>query len=184
MEWKRINEQVETKDDNWFVIHDSEEEKSLIHEETDEDYVVGTFLVKNVLSEMGSKIGTITSPHKYAVVIRSDEGMTPHFHVFDKAGMHRSKAKHDGFHTCVEIRQNRYFKHDAYTDDLDKEAMAALDTFMGTIRTKGLNQGKSNFIHTIMEWNANNTEDDETSPNWVDPGTTEKPDYTKIMDNL
>jgi len=146
--------------------------------------IIGTFTVtKGSVNEMGS-VGRITYPHQYLVYIHPNEGMTPHFHVFDKAGMHRSKVKHDGFHTCVEIKQNRYFKHDAYTDDLDKDSMEALDNFMGTIRTKGLNQGKSNFIHTIMEWNANNTDDDETKPNWVDPDTTEKPDYTKITDNL
>lgn len=183
MKWKRINKQVETKDDNWFVIHDSEDEKSLIHEETDEDYIVGTFLVKNVLLEMGSKIGTITSPHKYAVVIRSDEGMTPHFHVYDKEG--RNSKGRKGTHACVQITKNMYFKHGCYKGELDAKTREALDNFMNEMRTEDSHSsgvGLTNFVHTINEWNEQNGLN-KGMPNWVDKTTTIKPDYTTIMSN-
>jgi len=187
MNWKRTKEtkpQTEKEDISWFVIHDSVEEASLIHEETDEDYVVGTFLVKNILSEMGSKIGTITSPHRYAVVIRSNEGMTPHFHVYDKEG--RNSKGRKGTHACVQITKNMYFKHGCHKDELDANTRDALDSFMREMRTEDSHSsgiGLTNFVHTINEWNEQNGLK-KGMPNWIDKNITTKPDYTTIMDNL
>ena len=154
-------------------------------EDIDYGTIIGTFTVdKGSLNEMGS-VGRITYPHQFYVYIHPNEGMTPHFHVFDRAGMHRSETNKDGFHTCIEIRHNAYFKHAAYTDELDKESMKALDKFMSETRSRPQYRtdiGVTNFVHTVNEWDDNNAE--EGNPNWVDPDTTEKPDYTNIADNL
>ena len=154
-------------------------------EDIDYGTIIGSFVVnKGSINEMG-RVGEITYPHQFFVYIHPNEGMTPHFHVFDKAGMHRSETKKDGFHTCVEIKRNVYFKHAAYTDNLDKESMKALDKFMCETRSHPQYRtdiGMTNFVHTINEWDDNNA--NEGSPNWVDPDTTEKPDYTTLIDNL
>ena len=157
---------------------------SLCESEENDGTFIGSFTVdEKQLNEM-ARIGSISYPHQFFVYIRSNEGMKPHFHVFDKAGMHRSETHNDGFHTCVEIRSNTYFKHGAYTDNFDKESMKALDNFMNEVRTKPKYRtdiGMTNYQHTVNEWDDNNA--DEGNPNWVDPDSTEKPDYTNIVDN-
>lgn len=183
MEWKRINEQVETKDDDWFVIHDSEGEKSLIHEETDDDYIVGTFLIKEIISEMGDQIGVITRPHEYFVAVKSNEGMTPHFHIYDAEGRNPNSDK--GTHACVQILDNMYFDHGCYNGRLDAKMRKALNVFMDEIRTEDEHSsgiGLTNFVHTINEWNEQNRLR-KGMPNWVDKALVNKPDYTKIRPN-
>ena len=188
MKWHKIGDKstekaTQTEENTWFSLHDSNGEVSLIHEEADEDYVIGTFQVKKVLSEMGSKIGTITSPHMYAVVIRSNEGMTSHFHVYDKEG--RDSRGRKGTHACVQIKDNVYFKHGCYSDELDAKIREALDNFMNEIRTEDEHSsgvGLTNFVHTINEWNEQNGLK-KGMPNWVDKDTTKKPDYTTIRSN-
>ena len=190
MKWRKIDDKSKKRDAHvdenvkWFPLHDSNDEVSLIHEETDEDYVVGTFLVKEILSEMGSKIGTITTPHKYAVVIRSNEGMTAHFHIFDQEG--RDSKGRKGIHACVQIRDNMYFKHGSYVGELDAKTRKALNDFMGEIRTEDEHSsgiGLTNFVHTINEWNEQNGLK-KGMKNWVDKDTTKKPDYTTIRSRM
>jgi len=148
--------------------------------------VIGTFVVEEeTVNEMGS-IGEIRIPHLYYVYIHPNEGANPHFHVFDKAGMHRNKKStkgKKGFHTCVAIKCNKYFKHGPYTDDLDRDMMSALDKFMGSVRTDEdkPDVGLTNFVHTIKQWNANNAP--KGTPGWVDTNI-EKPDYTIVSGNL
>ena len=187
MRWHKIDDKSKKKDikieDTWFAIHDGNDESLLIHEEADEDCVIGTFLVKEILSEMGNKIGTITTPHEYAVVIRSNEGMTPHFHVYDKEG--RDSKGRKGTHACVQITDNTYFKHGCYQGELDPKARKALNDFMCETRTEDDHSsgvGLTNFVHTINEWNEQNGLK-RGMPNWVDKDTTKKPDYTKIRSN-
>ncbi len=179
-EWARIVEEQEVKDG--FKARGICE--SVDSEDIDYGTIIGTFSVGGqTVSEMG-KVGKIENPRLYYVYIHPNEGMTPHFHVFDKAGMHRNQTNTDGFHTCVEIRTNAYFKHAAYTDDLDKESREALDAFMREIRESPKYRtdiGKTNFVHTINEWDDNNSE--EGDPNWVDPDNTEQPNYKTIEDN-
>lgn len=143
---------------------------------------IGHFMVgeEQASTEM-AKMVNIPGSKTYYVYIRSNEEMTPHFHVFDKIGERKGMGPIAGFHTCVEIERNRYFKHDAYSDDLDRGVREALDRFMRTIRTKeehASDCGVSNYVHTIQAWNDNNSECGK--PNWLDPDR-EQPDYTTIL---
>ena len=153
-------------------------------EDIDWGTLIGIFTIEQtIVTEMG-EIGKITTSHLYYVYIHPHEGSIPHFHVFDKDGMHRrqSTKKMTGFHTCVAIKCNKYFKHGPYTDNLDKDMMVALDNLMNEIRdSETSDPGMTNFQHTIREWNANNAQ--KGTPGWVDPNT-EKPDYTRISGNL
>lgn len=161
---------------------------SHVHEEMDDGTTIGSFAVEDVVSEMG-EIGKSETSGKYYVYIRSNEGSVPHFHVFDEEGRNRKeKDKSRGFHTCVEIRRNVYFKHEPYVDNLSKKMRIALNAFMNQIRSEdkyGSGVGKSNYIHTIDQWNDNNAQD-RKPPKWVDPNqkVAPKPDYTTIIDNL
>ena len=188
MKWKPINgkekRNTHVEETNWFSLQESDDDVSFIHEETDEDCIIGTFLVKEILSEMGNKIGTIKTPHEYIVVIRSNEGMIPHFHIYDKAG--RDSKGRKGIHACVQIRDNMYFKHGCYNGELDADARKALDDFMNEIRTADEHSsgvGLTNFVHTINEWNEQNSLK-KGMKNWVDKDTTTKPNYTIIRSNI
>ena len=171
--------------EEWIHVDKVCEDLSYIHEDTDADYVVGTFFVKPMLTEMGDKIGIISSPHLYYVVINSNEGMTPHFHIYNKQGKNPNRREKGGVHACVQIKDNIYFKHGQYQDELQPDIREALDKFMSTIRTEedhssGL--GVTNFIHTINEWNEQN-DLRKGMPNWVDKNKISKPDYTTIRAN-
>ena len=136
----------------------------------DDGTIIGSFMV----GDEGCRL---------TVYIRSNEKMTPHFHVFDKAGMYRTQAHKGGFHTCVEIETSRYFKHDVYMDNLDKASMSVLDAFMRERRTSpkyNSGVGLTNFEHTVNEWNDNNAQD-RKRPMFVNPKTAIQPDYTDIL---
>ncbi len=162
---------------------------SHVHCEMDDGTTIGAFFVEDTVSEM-EEIGKPETPGKYMYVyIRSHEGSVPHFHVFDEEGRNRTKKdENSGFHACVEIRRNAYFKYEPYFDNLSKKMRIALNVFMNQIRSEdkyGSGVGQSNYIHTIDQWNDNNAQD-RKPPKWVDPNpkVTPKPDYTTIIDNL
>ncbi len=147
----------------------------------DEGTFIGAFTVEGEkpITEMGA-VGKLSTSHRYYVYIHGRERMTPHFHVFDKEGEHKSKGQREGIHTCIKIRENQYFKHGSHTDNLDRDARHALDAFMREIRVQGKhssNIGVTNYVHTIREWNDNNAENG--APNWVDE-ERKQPDYTTI----
>lgn len=158
------------------------EEYGHVHEDMDDGTIIGSFDVEAPLTEMG-EIGRLQEPRKYYVYVRSNEGMKPHFHVFDNEGRNRKRNRKNGFHTCVEILKNSYFKHGPYTDDMDQKTRDALDSFMGEVRTgeKYISDlGKTNFFHTVAQWDENNAPSREM-PNFVDPETIEKPDYANLQ---
>ena len=135
-EWAEAVEDMERKDGFKGDVSTRE----TIFENEDEGFewgtTIGTFSVdENTITEMGS-IGQFDASHLFTVYIHPDEGMTPHFHVFDKEGKDKKKSTDPGRHTCVEIRQNKYFKHGAYADSLDGKTRKALDRFMRGIRIR------------------------------------------------
>lgn len=162
---------------------ENEDVTSMIHEDMDDETIVGMFQTdENMVSEMG-EVGTIKEPHFYTVSVRSNEGMTPHFHVYDKQGRVRGRRskKNKGTHACVQILQNKYFKHGVYTDELDSDIQQALDSFMKSVRKEEEHDegvGKTNFQYTVSQWNEQNQT--KGKPNWINPNTTQKPDYTTI----
>lgn len=172
---------------HWSNLNESnDEEISCMHEEIDDGSVVGMFSVDDdMIDEMGAA-GKLTNPHQYYVYVRSNEGMLPHFHVFNAEGRSKKRGSKKGMHTCVEIRRNWYWKHDNYIDDLDQKTREELDRFLSQVRTEdkySSGVGKTNFAHTIDQWNDNNVQD-KNCPNWVNSQTTEKPNYTTLVDNL
>ena len=172
---------------HWAKLCESnDEETTHLHEDIDDGSVIGMFSVNDeTITEMG-EVGKLTKPHEFYVYIRSHEGMLPHFHVFNAEGRYKRRGDKKGVHTCVEIRRNWYWKHDNYIDDLDQKTREELDRFLSQVRTEdkySSGVGKTNFVHAIDQWNDNNAQD-RSRPNWVNPQTTEKPDYTTIVDNL
>lgn len=171
---------------HWANLCESNnEETAHIHEDIDDGSIIGFFSVNNPITEMGS-IGTLEGSHRYFVYIRSFEREIPHFHVYDIDGKDKKKGDKKGTHTCIQISKNWYWKHGNYVDDLDKKTREQLDKFLAEVRTEdkySSGVGKTNFVHTIEQWNDNNALD-RNSPNWVNPQTTEKPDYTTLIDNL
>lgn len=161
-----------------------------VHEDMDDGSIIGSFTVPvTVMNEMG-QIGTITTSKTFTVFIRANERTIPHFHVYDKEGKDRKARdckkgkKSKGFHACVEIRTNRYFKHKPYTDDPDDKMREELDKFMSTTRTEQQYSGsigKTNYQYTIEQWNDNNA---VSGMNNRVPLTTQQPNYKTIIDNL
>lgn len=169
---------------HWASLCESEAGDSIHESEMDDGTTIGSFVVGNIVSEMG-EIGKPRASGKYYVYIRSNEGTIPHFHVFDENGRNR-KERGKGFHTCVEIRRNASFKHGPYVDNLSRKMRIALNDFMSQIRSAeeySSGVGKSNYVHTIEQWNDNNVQD-KKPPKWVDPRTAQQPDYSTLIDNL
>lgn len=160
----------------------SESELNFIHEDSDEDFVIGTFVVNDkLISE--HEIGKFGGHHTYTVAVRKNEGMLPHFHVYDADGEHRKENSSDkkGTHTCVKLRTNEYFKHGAYQDNLNRRTRKALDKFLRETRSAkrhSIGVGQTNFVCAINVWNDQNHT--YGKPNWVDPDNTVQPDYTTI----
>ena len=184
-EWNENNSRMNVDEDQPMpdYIH-IDEDMNLDH-----GTIIGTFSTgTGSVNEVGS-VRRITHPHQYIVFVHPNEGEMPHFHVFDKPGMHRTQTHKDGFHTCIEIRTNKYFKHGVYTDNLDQKSRKALDEFMNEIRESPKYRsdiGCTNFEHTINEWDDNNAQEGENIKKFVnpDPDVTPKPDYTTLIDNL
>lgn len=160
----------------------SESVMDYINEDSDEDFVIGTFVVNDkIISEL--EIGKLGGHHTYTVAVRKNEGMQPHFHVYDADGEHRKENTADkkGTHTCVKLRTNEYFKHGAYQDSLDRRTRKALDKFLRETRNArrhSIGVGQTNFVCAINVWNDQNHT--YGKPNWVDPDNTVQPDYTTI----
>ena len=172
---------------HWASLCESEGNDSVIHEsEMDDGTTIGSFVVGDIVSEMG-EIGKPGTSGKYYVYIRSNEGTVPHFHVFDEDGRNRKERdRGKGFHTCVEIRRNAYFKHGPYVDNLSRKMRIALNDFMSQIRSEAQYSsgvGKSNYVYTIEQWNDNNAQD-RKPPKWVDPRTAQQPNYSTLTDNM
>jgi hypothetical protein len=167
----------------WARLCEEEYAATVVHEDMDEEAIVGMFQAERaIVSEMG-EIGTMREPHFYTVSVRSNEGMTPHFHVYDKQGRVRGRRsrKRNGTHSCIQILQNKYFKHGVYTDELDSGVQQALDSFMRAVRKaeehdEGI--GKTNYQYAVSQWNEQNRT--KGKPNWINPNTASKPDYTNI----
>ena len=151
-------------------------------EDIDWGCIIGTFTVNRTAANDMVAMGEGAASHLYYVCIHPNESEAPHFHVFDKTGMHRKESEKNGFHACVAIQCNKYVKNGPYTDELDKDMMEALDNMM--CETRGENRadpGMTNFRHTVLEWNDNNAE--KGTPGWVDPNT-EKPNYKRISGTI
>lgn len=96
----------------------------------------------------------------------NDPGHIPHFHVRDKA------TRGDNFHTCIEIKTNRYFHHTGKEDVLNSSQRKALMEF---VKSKD-KYGDEIWPLIIKEWNRNNS-DFEVDLN------QNIPDYTTIHEN-
>lgn len=106
--------------------------------------------------------------NKLTVYVRSDDDRNiPHFHIVDTPTLGAR------FHTCVEIKRNRYFHHTGKEDNLTPKQRKMLNEFF---KERYRNKGFSNWTWVLLNWNGNNSkmEVDELQ---------DQPDYTTIEDN-
>ena len=107
--------------------------------------------------------------NKFTVYVRSDDaGNIPHFHIVDT---HTLGAE---FHTCVEIRTNRYFHHTGKEDILNSKQRKALNEFL---KDKHKNKSFSNWSWLLQLWNDGNNSSVEVDELQI------QPDYTNIEEN-
>lgn len=78
----------------------------------------------------------------------NDPGNIPHFHIRDV------KTRGNEFHTCVEIKTNRYFHHTGKEGVLNGKERKALYDFLNS----NDKYGESNWKVLIKEWNRNNSD--------------------------
>lgn len=118
------------------------------------------------LDEMALKIGNID---KYLIYVNSDDsGNIPHFHMVDSNSRGTNKK---GFHTCIEIKNAKYFHHNGKEDVLDTKLRKQLQTFLQEpFRIKDYNRTNWEFIRDI--WNLNNSNmnvpEDCKMPNYLE----------------
>ena len=114
--------------------------------------------------EMAS-VGFLT-PKLEIYVNTNDGGDIPHFHIWD------TTTRGDKFHTCIQIKDNKYFHHTGKEDFLNSKMRKYLIKFLQS----NDEYGELNWKVLIKEWNRNN------SNMKVDINTT-MPDYSDIEDN-
>lgn len=106
--------------------------------------------------------------NKLTIYVRSDDaGNIPHFHIVDTPTLGAR------FHTCVEIKRNRYFHHTGKEDNLTPKQLKMLNEFF---KERYRNKGFSNWTWVLLNWNSNNSKMEVNE-------LQDQPDYTTIEDN-
>lgn len=96
---------------------------------------------------------------KFEIFVETDDiGEVPHFHI-----------KRNEFHTCIEIKTNKYFHHTGKEDVLNVHLRKELYKFL---KAKD-EYGEDNWIVLIKAWNRNNS-------NMEIDIKQKMPDYRKI----
>lgn len=107
--------------------------------------------------------------NKLTIYVRSDDaGNIPHFHIVDTPTLGAR------FHTCVEIKRNRYFHHTGKEDDLSLKQRKMLNMFL---KEPHRNKSFSNWSWLLQLWNDGNNSKMEVDE------LQDQPDYTTIEDN-
>ncbi len=117
---------------------------------------------KQVIEEM-ARLGYIDGFE--IIVFTDDAGNKPHFHIRDAA------TRGQSFHSCIEIRHPRYFRHTGKEDVLNGKMKRKLLEFFATQNEDF--EGLTNWQVLLRMWNSNN------STMKVLP-TQEMPDYRKL----
>ena len=119
---------------------------------------------KQVIEEM-ARLGYIDGKKFEIIVFTDDPGNKPHFHVRDAA------TKGSTFHSCVEIRNARYFKHFGKTDILNGKMKKKLVDFFNASSEDF--EDMNNWKVLLRMWNSNNS-------SMKVPPNQEMPDYMKL----
>lgn len=118
------------------------------------------------LNEMAYKIGDVD---KYTIYVNSDDsGNIPHFHMVDSNSRGTNKK---GFHTCIEIKDAKYFHHNGKEDVLDTKLRKQLQVFLQKpFRNNKFKMTNWEFIKEA--WNDNNSNmnvpEDCKMPNYLE----------------
>ena len=119
------------------------------------------YIYNDMILEM-ARVGYLNT--KLEIYVNTnDPGNIPHFHIRDVS------TRGQKFHTCIEIKTNKYFHHTGKEDVLSTKEKKALYNFLNS-KDK---YGESNWKVLIKEWNRNNS-DMEIDIN------LKTPDYTTI----
>lgn len=98
-------------------------------------------------------------PPKFKVFVNGGDGNVPHMHIWD------DDTNGHQFHTCVCLKEIKYFHHDGKESVLDKKQKESLVEFLKSACVKN-KRYKTNWEYTLSMWNDNNTDKpqvDETS---------------------
>lgn len=104
------------------------------------------FIKESMVLEM-ARVGYLDSELEI-YVHTNDPGNIPHFHVRDV------ETRGSKFHTCIEIKTNKYFHHTGKEDVLNSHQRKELHKFL---KSKD-KYGEENWIVLIKEWNRNNSD--------------------------
>ncbi|MCH5167574.1 MAG: hypothetical protein J1F35_06725 [Erysipelotrichales bacterium] len=96
----------------------------------------------------------------------NDPGNIPHFHIRD------IQTRGNNFHTCIEIKTNKYFHHTGKEDILNSHQRNSLYDFLKS----NDKYGEKNWQVLIKEWNRNNSDTEI-------PINLDMPDYRNIEEN-
>lgn len=144
-----------------------------IHTERDKSTigVIDNFIFEITTESNNGSMG-VTTIGKVAIIVYSDEGPVPHFHI-----------EGNDFSCCVCIFDNRYFDHGIHQDILNRKQLKELDSFMREI-------SKNDPYHTNWElckllWEVNNISDNSNIGvalryKLLYKHKNKQPDYTKI----
>ena len=119
-------------------------------------------LNEELLQEM-ARIGYLDG---YEIYIHTDDsGNIPHFHIWDR------NSKGEKFHTCIQIKEPKYFHHTGKENILNSKQKKDLYNLLQLPYRKNINI--TLWQHLIMSWNDNNS-------NILVDENQEMPDYTKL----
>lgn len=149
-----------------------------------EEFIVDSYQDFGVQDEMESwmlfemsKVGEFKGKkYNFTIFVNTDDpGNTPHFHIIDSSSYRNKKSGPWEFHTCLEIRNPKYFHHKSIRkeDRITNEFAEKLIKFLSSDK-------KANFTYwqyILTLWNDNN------SKQIVDEDNTPIPDYTKVNDD-
>ena len=103
---------------------------------------------KQLVEEM-ARLGYIDGKRFEIIVFTDDAGNKPHFHIRDAA------TRGQNFHTCVEIRNARYFHHFGKEDVLNGKMKKILTDFFNAQNEDF--EGMTNWQVLLRMWNSNNS---------------------------
>lgn len=120
---------------------------------------------KNLELEEMARVGYLT-PKLEIYVNTNDGGDIPHFHIRDVS------SRGNEFHTCIQIKENKYFHHTGKEDVLNSKERKQLNDFLQS----NDKYGELNWKVLIKEWNRNNS-------NMEVDINTPQPNYNTILEN-
>lgn len=105
--------------------------------------------------------------NKFEVYVHSNEGMIPHFHVWD------TSTSGNEFHTCIYFKEAKYFEHHGKTSRFNAKDRKDLIEFLKSKPTKPRGPFEDYWHLLVFMWSVSNP-DNELDLN------LQMPDYSQL----